>query len=208
MAEVDKRETYIDTTHNEYNYTTKNSRSIMPDLAKYNLTPDIKHRANFIYNKMKLNVRRANKRKYLLFFCVYSAYKELNININPTELGKMFDLTTGDMQKTHSMFSSLETGYKPKQRQISALDYIHDYCVKLDLEQYTDDLMLFTSLILEKHVQLLQFVPQTVAAGILKYYMIINGIELTNKKILSETTFRSDTTIDSMYKKISEMDTA
>src|SRR5438874_12599243 len=100
MTEVDKRETYIDTTHNEYNYTNKNNRSIMTDLEKYDFTLDIKHRANFIYNKMKLTVRRANKRKYLLFFCVYSAYKELNININPTELGKIFELKPGDIQKT------------------------------------------------------------------------------------------------------------
>ena len=201
------RDTYIDTSHNEYSYTTKNNRNIIVDLQPYDFSDDIKHRANFIYNKMKHSVRKANKRQYLLFFCVYSAYKEFNTNIDPNQLGLIFGLTQGQMQKTLSMFSPLQTGYKPVQRVMSAVDYIPDYCTKLNLEEYTNDLITFASAILDNHNQLKQFVPQTVAAGILKYYLTINGIDLNNKKILADTTFRSDTTIDSMYKKISEMDT-
>jgi transcription initiation factor TFIIIB Brf1 subunit/transcription initiation factor TFIIB len=203
----DKRDTYIDTSHNDYSYTTKNNRNIIVDLQPYDFTDEIKHRANFIYNKMKLSVRKANKRKFLLFFCVYSAYKEFNMPVNPVYLGQIFELKQGQMQKTLSMFSPLQTGYKPVQRTISAIDYIPDYCTQLQLEEYTDDLINFTTKILDKHHSLKQDVPQTVAAGILKYYLIINGIELVDKKLLSDITVRSETTIDSMYKKISEMDT-
>src|SRR6516225_9509900 len=105
------RDTYIDTSHNEYSYTTKNNRNIIVDLQPYDFSDDIKHRANFIYNKMKHSVRKANKRQYLLFFCVYSAYKEFNTNIDPNQLGLIFGLTQGQMQKTLSMFSPLQTGY-------------------------------------------------------------------------------------------------
>ena len=202
----DNRTTYIDTTCNEFSYTTKNNRSIMSDLKEYNFPDDVKHRANFIFNKMKLSLRRKNKRKLLLFFCVYSAYKELNININPTELGKIFGLKQGEMQKTHSMFSQLQTGYKPVQRVISASDYIIDFCSQLDMEEYTDALLLFTVDILDKHKELLQLVPQTVAAGILKYFMVIHGIELEDKNKLVDVCNRSATTQEAMYKKISEMD--
>jgi transcription initiation factor TFIIIB Brf1 subunit/transcription initiation factor TFIIB len=204
--QIDKRENYIDTTCNDFNYTTKNNRSIISDLKNHDFPDVIKHRANFIYNKMKLTVRRANKRNFLLFFCVYSAYKELEININPTELGKKFLLTHGEMQKTHSMFSQLQTGYKPIQRAISATDYMSDFCSQLNLEQYTDELLIFSQNLLSKHKELVQGVPQTVAAGILMYFMTIHGIELTDKEMLSTITSRSETTILSMYKNISELE--
>src|SRR5258708_17857264 len=99
------RETHIETLVNDYNYSNKNGRSIIADLEKYQFNDDIKLRSNLIYNKMKHSARRANKRQFLLFFCVYNAYKELGINVNPAELGRMFGLTQGQVQKTDSIFS-------------------------------------------------------------------------------------------------------
>jgi transcription initiation factor TFIIIB Brf1 subunit/transcription initiation factor TFIIB len=200
------RETHIETTSKECNYSNKSGKSIMSELAKYKFNDDINIRANFIFTKMKLVTRRANKRTYLLFFCVYNAHKELGIKVNPSDLGKIFNLTQGQMQKTDSMFSPLQTGYKAVNRTISAVDYMPHFCDKLDLDQYSDDMVIFANNIITKHVELSQFVQQTVAAGILKYFLVINGIEVVDKKQISEVTFRSDTTIDSMYKKISELD--
>lgn len=208
MSEVDKREDYIDTSCNDFSYTTKNNRSIISDLKEYDFPDDVKHRANFIFSKMTLTIRRANKRKFLLFFCVYSAYKELNIPINPVDLRKVFGLKHGEMQKTHTMFSPLQTGYKSVQRVISATDYVIGFCDKLEMEQYSDELLAFSQLILERHKELLQSVPQTVASGILMYFMVMNGIEINDKKFLADTTNRSETTVLAMYKRISELETS
>lgn len=206
MEAHNMRETYIDTANSECNYSSKNNRNILNELSKYNIPDDIKYTANFIYNSMLSNIKRANKRKYLLFFCVYSAYKEHNITVNPVELGKKFNLSAGDVQKTHSMFSPLQTKYKPVNRIINPSDYISDFCKKLNMDSYESDIITFTNNILIKNPSLTQEQPQTVAAGVLKYYMIINGIELNDKHQLSIATLRSDTTIDGMYKKISTMD--
>jgi hypothetical protein len=50
-------------------------------------------------------------------------------------------------------------------------------------------------------------ISSTVATGLLRYYLTINGIELDDNKSLSAVTFKSETTIDFMMKRISEKDT-
>lgn len=201
-----KREACVDVLQGAHNVCNKYSRSILNDLHPYKFSEDIKIRANYIYSKMNHSTRRANKRTLLLFFCVYSAYKELNIKVNPSDLGKIFNLTHGQMMKTESMFSALQTGYKPVCRTISIYDYIPDYCEKIGMEDHINDITLLSDSILKKDKDLLQHVPQTLATGIIKYYMTINGIELEDKNGLSSITNRSDTTIDTMYKKICEID--
>lgn len=200
------RELHIEGMSNDVAYSNKNGKSIMNDLSKYNFDHIINVRANLIYNKMNLTTRRANNRIHLLFFCVYNAHRELNINIDAHELGKKFGLKQGQMQKTQSMFSFMKTGYKPTIKTISPLDYLEDYCEKLNISEYTENILMYASSLLDKNPKLLQQVPQTVAAGLIKYYMEINGITLEDDKNLSITTHRSDTTIDSIKKIIAELD--
>ena len=201
-----KREVVVDVLQGDHNICNKYTKSILSDLHPYKFSDDIKIRANYIYSKMNHSTRRANKRTLLLFFCVYSAYKELSIPVNPADLGKLFGLTHGQMMKTESMFSYLQTGYKPICRTISVYDYIPDYCQKLGLENYLDDIILLTENILAKDKDLRQQVSPTLGTGLIKYFLIINGIELNDKNSLSLVTQRSDTTIDTMYKKICEVD--
>lgn len=200
------REIHIEGMSSDVTYSNKNGKSIMSDLSKYSFDHNINIRANVIYNKMNLTTRRANNRTYLLFFCVYNAHRELNINIDAHELGAKFGLKQGQMQKTQSMFSYMKTGYKPTIKTISPLDYLEDYCDKLNISEYTENIILYATNLLDKNTELLQLVPQTVAAGLIKYYMEINGIMLEDDKNLSITTHRSDTTIDSIKKKIAELD--
>ena len=200
-----KREVVVDVPEGDHNICNKYTKSILNDLHPYKFSDDIKIRANYIYSKMNHSTRRANKRTLLLFFCVDSAYKELGIKVNPADLGQIFGLTHGQMMKTASMFSFLQTGYKPISRTISVYDYIPDYCQKLGLEDHIDDIMSLTESVLAKDKDLSQQVRQTLSCGMIKYFMIINGIELNDKTSLSHITQRSDTTIDTMYKKICEV---
>lgn len=201
-----KREVVVDVLQGDHNVSNKSSKSILGDLQQYGFSDDINMRANVIYSKMNNHTRRANKRTLLLFFCVDNAYKELGIDVNPSELGKKFGLKAGQMAKTRSMFSELKTGYKTMRRTISVYQYIPDYCDALGLENYTDDIIKLTESVLAKDINLQQNVQQTTAAGIIRYFLIINGIELTDKHALATVTDRSDTTIDSMYKRICEVD--
>jgi hypothetical protein len=203
------RENSIEVIQTDHDYSKKTVRSILPDLIEYNqFSEDIKNRANAIYMQMKHNTKRAKKRKLLLFFCVYSAYKELGINVNPSDLGHIFNLSSGELQKTESMFSHLQTGYKPVCNVRTIYDYISDYCIKIGMEEFIPNITLLCQTILLKNKDLSQASCQPAAAGMIKYYMTINGIELSNKNALAEAADRSDTTVECMYKRICAVDNA
>lgn len=201
------RENNIEIVQSDHDYSKKIVRSILNDLTEYDqFSEDIKIRANAIYLKMKRTTKRAKQRKLLLFFCVYSAYKELQINVNPSDLGLIFQLSSGELQKTESMFSHLQTGYKPVCNCRNIYDYISDYCIKIGMEECIPDVIQLSKSIIDKNKDLTQVSCQPAAAGMIKYYMTINGIELTNKNALSEAADRSDTTVETIYRKICLID--
>jgi transcription initiation factor TFIIIB Brf1 subunit/transcription initiation factor TFIIB len=199
------RETRVD-IQSDCQYSSK-SKSILPDLVKYDqFSDDIKNKANNIYIKMNHTTKRAKKRTLLLFFCVHNAYKELDIDVDPADLGDIFGLKAGQLQKTESMFSHLQTDYKPIVRIRSLSDYIRDYCVKIGLEDHHEEILQLSNHILESNKDLKQSPTQPLAAGMIKYYMKIHGIELVNKTDLATAARRSETTIDAMYKQIAKCD--
>lgn len=186
----------------------RTEHSILPDLRQYSLPDDIKRQADLIYNKMKYIVRRSKSRRQLLFFCVYCAYLELGINnVDPNRLGSQFGLTQGEVQRCDSLFSPLQTGYKPPIVNVSPLNYLPGYCYELNLSQESaDDISKMGASILAKDSSLTQENPQTVAAGLLRYYIITNGIIIENPQRITLLTGRSNITIDGMFRRISAID--
>ena len=104
-----------------------NEKSILADLKKYEFSNDIKNKADVIYSKMKYQVRRGKIRFQMLFFCVYCAHLELNVEVNPIHLGSLFGLTKGEVQRCDSIFSPLQTGYKPPPKITSPLGYLPNF---------------------------------------------------------------------------------
>lgn len=185
----------------------RSERSILPDLAHYHLTDDIKNTADVVYNKMKPQTRRGKVRTQMIFYCVYCAHLELNREVNPIKLGKIFDLTPGQVQKCHSMFAPLQTGYFPPASTTTPLRYLPDYCRDLQLSQEAiESINTLAQNILRKDQTLNEENPQTVAAGILRYYVMINGIVMEDLQKLSEITGRSTVTIEAMCRRISNVD--
>ncbi|MEM2987184.1 MAG: hypothetical protein QXV60_03700, partial [Nitrososphaerota archaeon] len=168
---------------------------------------DIKNQADVIYNKMKYQVRRGKIRHQMLFFCVYCAYLELNRNVNPIELGEIFGLSQGEVQRCNSLFSPLQTGYKPPSRNISPISYLPDFCKNIGLSQDAlESIINMAVIILNKDPSLYQENPQTVAAGLLRYYIITNGIMIEDPQRITRVTNRSIVTIESMFKRICTID--
>ena len=187
----------------------RTERTILPDLKAYPFPDDIKNRADVIYNKMKYQVRRGKIRFQMLFFCVYYAHIELGRDVNHIQLGKQFGLTPGEVQKCDSIFSELQTGYKPPSKNASPLGYLPDYIRAMDLsEDLINDITLTASSILRKDPTLHQENPQTVAAGLLRYYMYSNGITTENPGKINSVTSRSNVTIDGMFRRICTIDNA
>jgi hypothetical protein len=194
--------------YSEWGHVKTNSeRSILPDLKQYLFTDDIKNQADVIYNKMKYQVRRGKIRNQMLFFCVYCAHLELGIDVNPIQLGSCFDLTPGEVQRCDSLFSPLQTGYRPPSTNTTPLGYLPDYCRNMDLSQDAiEDIMRMSVGILRKDPTLYQENPQTVAAGLLRYYIVTNGIITDDPQKVAHVTGRSNVTIDSMFRRIAAID--
>jgi transcription initiation factor TFIIIB Brf1 subunit/transcription initiation factor TFIIB len=183
----------------------KHDRSILNDLKNYPFPEEIKNKADVIYNKMIYRVRRGKIRTQLLFFCVLCAFFELERDVNPIYLGEVFKLTPGQVQQCDSIFSPLQTGYRPKPKYISPLHYLPDYCDRMGLsETSVTEISDLASSILKKQPALCQENPQTVASGLLRYFTITNGIDNLDKIV--EITRRSAVTIENMYKTIAIVD--
>lgn len=182
-------------------------RSILPDLKHYPFTDDIKNQADVIYNTMRYQVRRGKIRFQMLFFCVYYAHVELHRDVNPIQLGAQFGLSQGEVQRCDSLFSPLQTGYRPPSTNTSPLGYLPDYCNNMDLSQDAiEEIMKMGTHILDKDPTLYQENPQTVAAGLLRYFTVTNGITTDDPQKMSRVTGRSNVTIDGMYRRIATID--
>jgi hypothetical protein len=60
--------------------------------------------------------------------------------------------------------------------------------------------------ILAKEPSLYQDNPQTVASGIMRYYLVMNGVITSDPQLLSRVTGRSFITIESMYRRLATID--
>lgn len=191
------------------------SKTIADEFDNYPIQEHIKKEARNVYEQLGSPVHRGNKRKQLLFYCIYNAelehrYKnpEIAEDIDPVRIQKMIGLTRGYMRKAMSMFSETQTGYRPKTGKINPLGLIQKYC---EVNHISDEMIKpITELgvkILEKETSLKEEYPQTVAAGLIKYGILTmgSGSELDNEKF-SQNIGLSQATINGMYKRIAEID--
>lgn len=186
---------------------TKTDHSIISDLKKYSLPDDIKNKADSIYLKMIPRTRRKRIRQQLVFFCSYCAYLELGIDVNLMQLATQFGLTQGEVQRCGSLFSKLQTGYAPPVVDSTPLSYIPGFCESLGLsEEAIEDISRIYDVVCSTDERLSQENPQTVASGLLKYYVVTNGIAMKDANAISTITNRSSVTIDAMYKRITIAD--
>jgi hypothetical protein len=192
----------------DWGHVSNNSeKTIRPELDGYFFDDEIKNVADSIYNKMVYQVRRGKVRTKLIFYCIYCAHLELKRDVNPTQLGKIFGLTQGEVQKCDSLFSPLQTGYRAPTTIISPLQYLPGYCIKLKLSQESlETIRKMSQDILSKDPSLKEENPQTVASGLLRYYTLTNGITLDDPNELEKLTSRSMVTIENMCKRISVID--
>lgn len=187
--------------------TTKINRTILNDLKTLPYPDDIKNEADVIYNKMKYQVRRGKIRNQMIFYCVYCSYRELNREVDPIQLGLDFGLNHGDVQRCESLFSPLQTGYKPPCKDTSPLQCLSNYCEEIGLaKDAVDDIKILAKHIMLKEPSLYQENPHTVAAGLLRYFVVMNGIIIDDPQKLKLITGRSTATIDNMYRLISSID--
>lgn len=184
--------------------SARQERSIMPDMEKIPLPDDVKRRADAIFRSLNVGTRRGRRRLQLVFFCLYNSHRELDVRVDPHALGKRMGLSSGDITRACSMFSEYQTGYRPVISVTSPTDLLPQYCREVGLsEEALGDVVDLTQDVLTKDPDLRHRSPHTVAAGILRYYMFINGINTVSMSKYTRITDLSEATINAMFKRVS-----
>jgi len=193
----------------------KGDDSIIEELKDLPLNTELRQRAQCVYQKLKPKTHRGNRRKQMLFYCIYVAALELRDESDdpenvedpiPAKYGKMLGLSHGAIRKSMSMFSETQTGYRPKTGNSNPLGMIKDYCVdnRITVEM-VEPIKALGREILEKDPELKEEYPQTVAAGLIRYYITISGGELDSESFAKNVNL-SQATINAMYNRIAKID--
>jgi len=191
---------------NHHSIPKSNIKTIRPDLEKIGLAESIINQADNIYKQMNIGTKRGKRRKQLIFFCIFSAYNQQNIAVDPVELIKRCGLDKSSISKSLSMCSPIQTDYDaPLVRKIPQ-DFINIHYDKLKEivefpEDALDDIYDITEEVLEQDLDLHDDKPQTVAAAILDYYLQLQGYCLDKSKY-DEIFGSSDMTINKIKKKV------
>lgn len=183
---------------------SRGERSIIHDLECYNFPEDIKYTADEIFHKIRAPTKRGKERSKMLFFLVYSAYREKNIPINPNYLGKEMKLTPGDVNRALNTFSEAQTGYRPPLIRTTPLDAITQICSHMNITHFEEEIIGLGEEVLSKVPFLGEELPYKVAAGIIRYYMECNGIQMSPSDFRQHIDF-SDVTIKDIHERITKI---
>jgi hypothetical protein len=179
-------------------------RNILNDLAKYNLPDEIRHEANEIFRKINMPTRRGKERTKMLFFLVYTAYREKGLAVYPTALAKDMGLKPGDVSRALTSYSEAQTNYHPNIGKVSAIEALVCLCSSLEIIDIIDDVKEMANEILTKCPSLNEEFPHKVSAGILTYFMEINGIKIPQETFRKHVDF-SDVTIKEIHQRIGKI---
>lgn len=179
------------------------TKNIVKDLVNLEIEEDIKHKANEIFRELTNKTPKIKKKKQSLFFCLYEACKQLGIKKDSHILAKLVDLPIKDITTALTAFSTTQTGYKTIITKIMATDLIPDYCQRLNFDaDQVKDVKNMSETIFKNDPELKEEMPRKMVAGILKFYMYINGITYSKDEFTEVVGF-SEATLNILFKKIS-----
>lgn len=181
-------------------------RTILQDLEKIDIPDIVKKESERIFQELKTSTKRGRRRKKLLFYCIFNAYNLLGKPQDPKIIAELVGISPTEITKSFSMCSESQTKYRPPTVFHSPVDFIPQYLKDVGLDDGCLDAVTdLADRILNKEPELKENYPQVVAAGILLYYMTINGVEV-NKKEYAKIIRRSEMTISKMFKRIWKID--
>ena len=183
----------------------KQSNGIMDELAIYPVSDDIKFQANQVFFSLNSPTKRGAKRQNMIFYCLYKAYKDLNIVKSPGEIASMVGITQNQMQRaiTQNTISNDVTISTP-------IDMIKPFCNALDFHISVESVEEKAKEIIDKSINSLynlnETSPVNTAAAILLYYLNIHGCKY-DKAEFSRILKVPIASINSIYTIIERLDT-
>jgi len=180
----------------------RSEKSILADLNKIQLPDNVKAEAEKIFQQLDLNTKRGRRRKRLLFYCVYNAYKTLGQTKDPKIVAAMVGIGNNEITKAFSMCSTIQTNYQPPCVQHSPEQYIQSCMDLVGLNQDCyEDVLEKCRIVMNADSSLEEEYPQNVAIAVVYLYIVINGGKM-DRKDFSKIFKLSDMTIYKMYNRV------
>lgn len=191
-------------TGNETNVRTE--RTILEDLKNFNIPASVKTTANAVYQKLGFDITRNNKRKQVIFFCVFEAHHINGLTKDPIWLCNLMGYNKDIIKKAFSVCSPSQTGYEAKCSIINPCDLLGFYMEQLRMDYiYYEEIKSMINRIIEKDDNLLDETPQVLCGAMIYYYMICNGFNV-NMSEISKATNHSENIIKILYDQIVKID--
>ena len=184
-------------------------KTIHDELQRLDLPETIRALANDIYARLASDTgtRRCSVRRGLIFFCVYNGYLEAGEVRDPVEIATLVGINPNTIAHALKQFSYPLTCYRIKNVTTSPLDLIEQYAFQQGIRE---DLMPDLKALCARWTSAPVFrrlLPQPVAAGVLRYYMELNGLSIDMDTFL-KTYHLTRLALDKAYTHIVELDNA
>lgn len=186
----------------------KSIRNLLIDLD-IKIPENIVNKADSLANQyFNTTARRSKTKRNLAYYSVYCAYLEFGEEKDPKILAAEFKIESGQIASIFSSFSTLQTAYTPPKRVVTANSFLEQYCLKLGLspEALVEPIKKILKSVLEKEPGLKHCSPRTVAAGAIRYYAKLVGIEIPSINFPEKINI-TETSSSDMCEKIAMIDT-
>lgn len=146
---------------------------ILGELEKIEITEDVKLEANRIYMANdNMVIRKGNKLTYILFVCIYNAYKNLAKPDTPKRVAALVGLKSNEISKASSTYTIKEIKF------VTFPELIPRYCQEIGLKpDITDEIKKFGEELLINNEILNESFPQNIAAATIHLYLTIHGCQ-------------------------------
>ncbi len=180
-------------------------KGITAELEKISVPESVRIEANKIFLETGLTVRKGQKMNYVLFYCIYQAYKRLGNCQVPKKIAGLVGIQNNEIAKANSICKSNRARKDHPDdfdNFVPFTDLVHGYCEDLGIDQLTADaIKAFGQDLRDKYSELDEMFPQNIAAGLIYYYLTIHIGEQDRKSFAAKVKL-SDVTINSAFKTI------
>lgn len=197
-----------DTKHsndpNRCNFRKMTEKNIEKDLEKYGINAKIVSSANEIYDVVtKQKIFRGNTRKGIIFACVYHAYIANNIPTSCEQLINVFEINQKIALKGLKFVNlNLPLNSEIRKNEIDTKHLISEIMKQFNANSaQINEILSLYNYIENKSSLLNRSRPQSVASGIVRYYIFKNNPEFSHEYFKQKVKL-SDLTLSRIVKEI------
>ncbi len=183
------------------------TKAFQEELNKFKLPENIRHEAVKIHGIIApdTGTRRCTMRKEMIFFCVYGAYLETGDVRAPQEIATLVGISHTQSAQALKMFSKPRTAYSMPSVITHPKDLVANYARTCGIREDIIPQIEAMCARLTANTQLARMHPQPVAAGLLRYYMQLNGLTMDTAQ-LPKLFNVTQLALDKAYKIITQID--